>query len=143
MENRDAKALMSALRLSLQRPFVYVLVVSMVTTIVALACQHCLAAIAWDGPVPAQGSSGNCHPESQGTPDDPAACKCPSFEPAGHAAWDMAIASTRPDTGHDQPPAVPASPARGAVLIAGGLSPGGLPAVPRLPPIRRFCVQLE
>ena len=118
-------------------------IAGLVLAVLSSVCGSCIAAVADRLPPPAQDSSGDCHPEHPGTQDNRCDCACPVLVSAGHSDLDAAVAEAPRSAGDEIPVQVAPPPANRFIRLAGELRPGGLPAVPRLSPIRSFCIRLE
>jgi hypothetical protein len=117
------------------RAIVHLAIVSMVTMTVALACQRCLAFADASPPVQTEHSCPSCDTVA---PD----CDCPALEQvAGNRDLPAAAAQAHPA------PQVSAAfsgwAAQPDFRIAGAMLAGDPQLVPRLSPIRSFCIRLE
>lgn len=125
------------------RVFTRLAVVGLVLAVLSSTCVQCLAAVGEALPLPAQGTAGNCHPEDPGTHEDAGCCKCPIVIPADYPDQNAAIVPAHAGTGDDAALHAKAPIAPRRVQLAGILLPDNLPVVPRLSPIRSFCIRLE
>jgi hypothetical protein len=130
-------ALKSVSALCKWHTFVHLLMVSLVAMSVSFACERCLAFGASGGSAPVH------HPESHCGKSDTPACDCHAFEPASVDGGNMLVAATQTDRGQLQPAVIPVPTPRPDAPLPGAIRADGRADVPRLSPIRSFCIQLE